>query len=97
MPSEEANDDGALAKQVGGMHFDMVLIEEAEFRSAVSDFQGPILKARSFELGCGAMHRFDHLVRRVIRRSSGLERLLELPLSFPFPFRDRKIIAICRA
>ncbi len=77
MPSEEANDDGALAKQVGGIHFDMILIEQSEFRSAISDFEGSILNARGFEFGCSAMHRFDGFVRRVLRRSSGFERLLE--------------------
>jgi hypothetical protein len=75
--SEEANDQRALAKQLGGIHFDMILIEQAEFRSAFSDFQSSILKTRGFELGGAAMHRFDGLVRRVIRRSSGFERLLE--------------------
>ncbi len=67
MPSEEANDDGALAKQVGGIHFDMILIEQGEFRSAISDFEGCILKARSSKFGCGAMHRFDDFMRHVIR------------------------------
>jgi hypothetical protein len=50
MPSEKANDDGALAKQVGGIHVDMILIEQGEFRSAISDFEGSILDARGFEL-----------------------------------------------
>ncbi len=50
MPSEKANDDGALAKQVGGIHVDMILIEQGEFRSAISDFEGSILHARGFEL-----------------------------------------------
>jgi hypothetical protein len=77
VPSEEANADGALAKQVGGIHFDMILIEQSEFRSAISDFEGRILNARGFEFGCSAMHRLDGLVRRVIRRNSGFERLLE--------------------
>jgi hypothetical protein len=74
---EKANDNGALPKQVSGIHLDMVLVEQAEFRSPVADFSGLILKARSFEFGCGTMHRFDGLVRRVIRRSSGFERLFK--------------------
>lgn len=77
MPSEEANDHGAMAKQFGGIHLDMVLIEQGEFRSAVSDLQGNILKARSFKRSCGSMHRFDGVVGSVIWGSSGFERLLE--------------------
>jgi hypothetical protein len=77
MPSEEANDDGALAKQVGGIHVDMILIEQGEYRSAISDFEGSILDARGFEFGSGTMRRFDGLVRRVIRRCSGFERPFE--------------------
>ena len=77
MPSEKANDNGALAKQVGGIHVDMILIEQSEFRSAISDFEGNILDTRGFEFGCSTMRRFDGLVRRVIRRRSGFERLLE--------------------
>jgi len=77
VPSAEANDHGAMAEQFGGIHIDMVLIERAEFRSAVSDFQGNILEARSFKRSCGSMHRFDGVVGSVIWRSSGFERLLE--------------------
>ena len=43
MPPEKANNDGALAKQVGGTHVDMILIEQGEFRGAISDFEGSIL------------------------------------------------------
>ena len=76
MSSEEADDQRALAKRLGGIHLDMILIEQTEFRSAVSDFQSSILKTRGFELGGGAMHRFDGLGRRVIRRSSGSNAFL---------------------
>jgi hypothetical protein len=53
------------------------LIEQREFRSAVSDLQGNILKARSFKRSCGSMYRLDGVVGSVIWRSSGFERLLE--------------------
>jgi hypothetical protein len=67
MPSEEANDDGALATQLAGIDLDMISIEQAELRSAVADFQGHIFKARSFEFGGRAMHRFDGRARRLVR------------------------------
>jgi hypothetical protein len=37
----------------------MILIEETEFRPALSDFYRTIFYSRSFELGCRSMHRFD--------------------------------------
>ena len=77
MPPEEAHDEWPLANQVAGIHLHVILIEQAEFWSAISDLQGLVLNARSFKLGSGAMHRFDRFVRRVIRRSSGFEGLLE--------------------
>ena len=70
MSSEEANDQRSIAKEVGGIHFDVILIEQAELRSTVSDFQRVIRKPRSFELCGGPMHRFDGFMRRVIRWSS---------------------------
>jgi hypothetical protein len=39
--------------------------------------EGCILKARSSKFGCGAMHRFDDFMWRVIRWCSGFERLLK--------------------
>src|SRR4029077_1362234 len=76
-PPEKADHQRALPKQVGGIHLDMILIEQGEFRSAVSGSQRFIRKPRSFELGASAMHRFDGFPRCVIRRSSGFKRLLE--------------------
>ena len=55
MPPEKADHQRALPKQVGGIHLDMILIEQAEFRSAVSDSQRFIRKPRIFELGGSAM------------------------------------------
>jgi hypothetical protein len=75
--AEEANDQGALAKQLRRIHLDVILIEQAETRSAVSDFQGSIFEARSFEFGGRAMHRFDGFARRVIPRRSRFEHFLE--------------------
>jgi len=77
MSAEETNDQRALTKQVGGVHLAMILIEQAELGSAVTGLQRLICEARSFKLGCGAMHRFDSLGRRVIWSSSRIERLLE--------------------
>jgi hypothetical protein len=74
---EKTNYHEALPKQVGGIHLDMILIEQAELRSAVPDFQRLIRKPRSLELDGGAMHRFDGFLRCVIRRSSGFKRFLE--------------------
>ena len=77
MSPEKTNHHEALPKQVGGIHLDMILIEQAEFRSAVSDSQRFIRKPRIFELEGSAMHRFDGFLRCVIRRSSGFKRFLE--------------------
>ena len=77
MSPEKAYHQGALPKQDRRIHFDMILIEQAELRSAVSYFQRFIRKPRSFELCSGPMHRFDGFMRRVIRRSSGVECFFE--------------------
>jgi len=56
----------------------MILIEQLKARGTIADFERTAFDSRSLELGRRAMHRFDHFTRRVIWRSSGLERSFEL-------------------
>ena len=77
MPTKEADHQGSPMEQLirGDLH--MILIEQGEARRTVSNFQRGILNPRSFQFGRGAMHRFDSLARRVVRRCSGFECRLE--------------------
>ena len=77
MSTEEADDQWSIAEKVSRGDFHMILIEQAETRCAVVDFQRAIFDASGFKLGRGAMHRFNSLARRVIRRSARIECLLE--------------------
>lgn len=77
MSTEEADDQWSITEKVSRGDFHMVLIEQAETRCAVADFQCAIFDASGFEFGRGAMHRFNSLARCVIRRSARVECLLE--------------------
>lgn len=77
MSAEEADDQWSIAEKVSRGDFHMILIEQAETRCAVADFQRAIFDASGFEFGRGAMHRFNSLARRVVGRSTGVECLLE--------------------
>src|SRR6266542_1138486 len=75
--SEEADHQRPFAQQVGRSHLRVILIEQGEARGTVPDFQRASFNAGSLKLGRGAMHRFDRLARRIIRRGSGFKSLLE--------------------
>src|SRR5437588_935606 len=77
MAAKEAEHQRSLPKKIVRGHLHVVLIEQSEARSTVSDFQRIILQARSLKLGCGTMHCFDGLVGCVIRGSSGVKGLFE--------------------
>jgi hypothetical protein len=76
--SKEADYDRSFMQKIVRGDLQVILIEQCETRSTITDLQGVSFGSRLLKLASGAMHRFDRLARRVERRTSGLEILSEL-------------------